>query len=68
MQLTGHGRTTDDQGQGQHDFDLVLLDAFDHSVHQITDQPTEHHAANGFVGEQHGRGAQARCFAQLHDA
>ena len=45
-----------------------MLDALDHAVHQVTDQAAEHHAANSFVGEQHGRGAQARCFAQLHDA
>ena len=68
MQLAGHGGAADHQRQGQHHFDLVLLDAFDHSIDQIADQTAKHHAANGFMGKQHRGGAQARGFAQLHNA
>ena len=51
MQFTGHGRAANHQSQCQHHLDLILLDAFDHPVDQITNQPPEHHAANRFMGE-----------------
>ncbi len=68
VQLAGHRRTTDDQGQGQHHFDLVLLDALDHQIHQVADQPAEQYAANGLMHEQPGRGSHGRGFPQLSDA
>ncbi|MNH30468.1 hypothetical protein D3C79_907640 [compost metagenome] len=68
MQLVGHGRTADDQCQGQHDLDLVLLDALDHAIGDVAHQAAEHDAANGFAGEQ-DRGVSHRwCFAELGDA
>ncbi len=68
VQFSGHRRAADHQGQGQHHFDLILLDALDHQVHDVADQPAKHHAANRFMGKQHGRGADRRRLAQLRDA
>ncbi|MNV76545.1 hypothetical protein D3C71_1699020 [compost metagenome] len=68
MQLVAHRRATDDQRQGQHDLDLVLLDALDHAVGGVTDQAAEHHAADGFAGEQDGGVGDTGRFAQLNDA
>ncbi|MNJ66502.1 hypothetical protein D3C77_625840 [compost metagenome] len=67
MQLIGHGRATDDQGQGQHDLDLILLDAFDHTEGDVTDQATKQRAADGFAGEQDGGFGHRRGFTQLRN-
>ncbi len=53
--------------QGQHHFDLVLFDALDHQVDQVTDQPAKHHAADCLMGEQHRGGAHGGRLAQLCD-
>ncbi|MNF89950.1 hypothetical protein D3C84_724990 [compost metagenome] len=67
MQLRRHGRAADHQCQGQHDFDLMLLDALDHQIHQVANQPTKQHTANCFVCKQQGRGAYGRGFTELRD-
>ncbi|MNS95929.1 hypothetical protein D3C72_1302090 [compost metagenome] len=65
MQLIGHGRATDDQRQGQHHFNLILLDAFDHAVSDVADQAAEQHSANGLAGKQNGSFADTWGFPQL---
>ncbi|MNC69900.1 hypothetical protein D3C75_1206430 [compost metagenome] len=68
MQLVAHGRAADHQRQGQHDLDLVLLDALDHAVGGVTEQPAKHRPANGFAGEQDRCVSDAWRFTQLNDA
>ncbi|MNN14586.1 hypothetical protein D3C81_1276590 [compost metagenome] len=68
VQARGQRGAADDQGEGEHDRHLVLVDAAHHHEDPVAQRRAEQHAADRFVDEHPGDGAEGRRRAELEDA